>query len=176
MKFLPYEDVLGVGHRAGYSSLVIPGSGEANFDAYEANPFATKKQTQESVVHGLLEKLPIESISLKIKEVGKVDTASADVKEKEAREDEEAKLNELRIKTKKRVKKMRGKAKTGRVEGSKVKQQHEATREKNKLALLKDYKKAREHERTMNDDLEFLTKQEGKFDPYESVVTGNHSV
>jgi len=42
--------------------------------------------------------------------------------------------------------------------------------------LIKDYKKAREHERTMNEDLEFLTKQDGKFDPYESIVTGNHAV
>lgn len=41
--FSPYEDVLGVGHSQGYSSLVIPGSGQANFDAYEANPFETKR-------------------------------------------------------------------------------------------------------------------------------------
>ena len=45
LKFCPYEDVLSVGHAQGYSSLVIPGSGEANFDAYEANPFETKRQT-----------------------------------------------------------------------------------------------------------------------------------
>lgn len=44
LMFAPYEDVLGVGHSSGYSSLVIPGSGEANFDAYEANPFETKRQ------------------------------------------------------------------------------------------------------------------------------------
>ena len=43
LKFCPYEDVLSVGHSQGYSSLVIPGSGEANFDAYEANPFETKR-------------------------------------------------------------------------------------------------------------------------------------
>jgi U3 small nucleolar RNA-associated protein 7 len=172
VKFLPYEDVLAVGHSQGYSSLVIPGSGEANFDAFEANPFQTKKQTQEALVHGLLEKLPIESISLKIKEVGKVDTATAEVKAQEAREEEEQRMAELRLKDKKRVKKMRGKMKTGRVEGSKVRQQHEAIREKNKLALVRDLKKAQEHERTMTADLEFLSKVEGKFDPFHAAVSG----
>lgn len=85
--FAPYEDVLGVGHTHGYSSLVIPGSGEANFDAYEANPFETKRQTQEGLVHRLLEKLPPQSISLKIKDVGKIDTASSEVKAREAQEE-----------------------------------------------------------------------------------------
>jgi U3 small nucleolar RNA-associated protein 7 len=43
VKFLPYEDVLAIGHATGYSSIVVPGAGEANFDAFEANPFESKK-------------------------------------------------------------------------------------------------------------------------------------
>ena len=39
---------------------------------------------------------------------------------------------------------MRGKLKAGHVQEGKIHQQHEAIRAKNKLALLKDYKKAKE--------------------------------
>jgi len=81
--FLPYEDVLGISHANGYSSIIVPGSGEPNFDAFEANPFETKKQRQEAEVHNLLQKLHPDTISLKVNTIGSIDNAAPEVKEKE---------------------------------------------------------------------------------------------
>jgi len=66
VRFAPYEDVLGLVHETGYSSILVPGSGLANFDAYEANPFETSNQRRERIVHGLLQKLDPATISLKV--------------------------------------------------------------------------------------------------------------
>ena len=81
-------------------------------------------------------------------------------------------MAELRKREKKAVKKMRGKSKDGHVQEVKVKQLHEAMREKNKLAYLKEYKKAKEVTDLVNNDLEFLEKVDGQFDPFESAITG----
>lgn len=68
--FRPYEDVLGIGHSMGWSSILIPGSGEPNFDSWVANPFETSKQRREKEVRSLLDKLPPETIMLDPSKIG----------------------------------------------------------------------------------------------------------
>jgi len=57
VRFCPFQDILTVGHNAGLSSLLVPGSGEPNFDSNEADPFENKKRRQEREVKGLLDKV-----------------------------------------------------------------------------------------------------------------------
>src|SRR5689334_4197514 len=78
--FCPFEDIAGVGYATGFSSFVVPGSGEPNIDTFEANPYATAKQKQESEIKKLLEKLPPDTVSLDTNFIGKVKPSEAKAK------------------------------------------------------------------------------------------------
>lgn len=72
ISFTPFEDLMAIGHAKGISSIVIPGSGEPNYDSLEANPYATTKQKQEMEVQRLLDKIPADTISLDPNFIGTV--------------------------------------------------------------------------------------------------------
>ena len=121
------------------------------------------------MVHGLLEKLDPVTISLKINEIGDIDDASPEVIAKEAKEAEEQAIEALRKKDKKAKKKMRGRSKIGNKMASGQRQLLEKEREKNKLNYLKEVQRANTEKAVMEDDLEFLTKHDSKFDPVEKI-------
>uniref|UniRef100_A0A182QCB0 BING4 C-terminal domain-containing protein n=1 Tax=Anopheles farauti TaxID=69004 RepID=A0A182QCB0_9DIPT len=77
VRFCPYEDILGVGTAKGFCSLIVPGSGEPNFDSYEANPYQTRSQRLETEVQSLLEKIPPEFIVLNPTQIDEVDVPTA---------------------------------------------------------------------------------------------------
>ncbi|CDR96466.1 WD-REPEAT PROTEIN BING4, putative or Probable U3 small nucleolar RNA-associated protein 7 [Babesia bigemina] len=67
IKFQPFEDVCAVGTTTGVSTLLVPGAGIANFDAFAPNPYepSSKKQVQR-----MLDKIPYDTITVKNVEIG----------------------------------------------------------------------------------------------------------
>lgn len=79
-RFVPFEDVLGIGHQDGFSSIIVPGAGEANFDALEVNPYETAKQRQQQEVRSLINKLAPDTISLDPNVIGTVDKRASSIR------------------------------------------------------------------------------------------------
>ncbi|XP_077252595.1 transducin/WD40 repeat-like superfamily protein [Tasmannia lanceolata] len=117
--FQPYEDVLGLGHSMGISSILVPGSGEPNFDSWVANPYETSRQRREKEVHSLLDKLPPEAIMLDPTKIGTVKTAKR--KERPSKHEREADM-EAAVEAAKRIglkKKTKGRNKPSKRERKK---------------------------------------------------------
>lgn len=78
LRFRPFEDVCGLGVEKGFSSIVIPGSGEANLDSleYGTNPYQDKKQRQESEVRALMDKLSPDMIALDPDVIGTIEESN----------------------------------------------------------------------------------------------------
>lgn len=83
LRFCPFEDVLGAGHAHGFTSILVPGAGEANLDALENNPYRSRRQRQEWEVKALLEKIPAELLTLDPSLLGRTDTATLQQKRDE---------------------------------------------------------------------------------------------
>ena len=85
VKFCPYEDVLAVGHSKGVTNILVPGSGEPNYDTFVANPFETKNQRREMEVAKLLDKLPSEMIQLDPNAIGQLRDVPKEVQKEAAK-------------------------------------------------------------------------------------------
>ncbi len=168
IQFAPYEDFAGVGHSGGFSSLVVPGSGESNIDSFEANPYESKKQKRESTVRGLLEKLPADMITLDVNKIGMIDDASEEVKKKEKLEDMKGFEEKAWKKKKRRMKDEDELPDKSDKDYVKIKQR---IRARNKDIARKLYETKLKEHADVEKDVEFLGQIEGKFDPLNALLS-----
>jgi U3 small nucleolar RNA-associated protein 7 len=116
--FCPFEDLLGISYSEGFTTMIVPGAGEPNFDTFEANPFETKKQRRENTVVKLLEKIPSTMITLNQNIIGSVTTSTREQYLEDKKIEFEANTGQKFEPTKK-TKKARGKETASKREAKK---------------------------------------------------------
>jgi U3 small nucleolar RNA-associated protein 7 len=111
LRFRPFEDVCAIGHGKGMSSIVIPGSAEANLDTteYNLNPFQDKRQRREAEVRALLDKLDSNMITLDPSEIGGIEESTPEARQERLNDIQE--LANASKKKKKQKAKKRGRSK-----------------------------------------------------------------
>jgi len=158
VRFRPFEDVVGIGHTRGVSSIVIPGCGEPNLDSaeYGTNPYQDNKQRREAEVRSLLDKLSPDMIVLdpdaiasveESRDINRVQRARDMAEEANARK----RADDEERKNKKEVNRMRGKNKIKKKLRRKNKNVWDENSVKLKEATEKD-KKEREQLKLPNND------------------------
>ena len=164
LKFVGFEDYLGIGHNQGFSSILVPGSGEANFDTFENNPYQTKKQRQSTEVKMLLEKIPADLITLDPFSVGRIDSRNKNVIEKIQKHDIVNKADGILKEQKSKLKKkMRGRG----LDKDMVKEINKNDKVRQKLRKIMEInhtKKIGEKE-TLEKDLKVLKMIDDEFNP-----------
>jgi U3 small nucleolar RNA-associated protein 7 len=163
MKFINFEDFLGIGTNKGYSQIVIPGSGEANYDTYENNLFETKNQKKNSDVKKLLEKIPYTMIGINSDQmINKVNMRSKSVIKHHENQEMRNKTDEY-VKSEKKKMRLSNKAKHELI----LKENHhiEANKKKFKNLIEKNHEKINVEKVKIKDELNILDKVDDEFDP-----------
>lgn len=164
MKFVNFEDFLGIGTNFGYSSIAVPGSGESNFDTFENNPYETKNQRKNKEIKHILEKIPYDMISLDPNHINKVDPRSKSVIDKERKEETKKKAEEL-VKNQKKKMKQRLKNKERHELILKEFNKNQAVRNKLRAMIeIQTDKKNKEKEKVKS-DVKVLKMLQDDFDP-----------
>ncbi|KAG9454768.1 hypothetical protein H6P81_007672 [Aristolochia fimbriata] len=148
--FQSYEDVLGIGHSNGISSILVPGSGEPNFDSWVANPFENSRQRREKETHALLDKLPPETIMLDPRQIGTV--KSSKKKEKPSEKEIEAEV-EAAIEAAKNVK-LKNKTKGRNKASKRAKKKLEGVVRAKRPFLEHQMEESKKRQRTSQEEVE----------------------
>ena len=164
LKFVNFEDFLGCGTNLGFSSIIVPGSGIANFDTFENNPYETKNQKKEKEIKDLLEKIPYNMINIDPYKLNNINIRSKKVLEKEKAEQEKEKVEKILNKEKKKIKKrIKNKEKHDLI--IKQLEKNQKIRKKMQAMIELQYDKKQQEKKQIKREVQILQDFANDFDP-----------